>query len=48
MVVFFALRGCLAKFWNEGMLPDFDPTHWSDFGTGFRLGNRGTLDLCPS
>ena len=23
VVVFFALRGCLAKFWNEGMLPGF-------------------------
>ena len=38
MVVFFALRGCLAKFWNEGMLLGFDPKHWSNFGTGFRLG----------
>ena len=40
---FFALRGCLIKFWNEGMLPCFDPAHWPDFGTGFRLGNKGTF-----
>ena len=38
---FFALRGYLAKYWNEGMLPDFDPTHWPDPGTGFWLGKRG-------
>ena len=35
MVVFFALGGYLAKFWNEGMLPSFDPTQGPDFGTGF-------------
>ena len=23
---FFSLRGCLGKFWNEGMLLGFDPT----------------------
>ena len=29
-------------------LPCFDPTHFSNFGTGFWLGNGGYLDLCPS
>ena len=32
----FALRGCLAKFWNERMLPSFDPAHWLDFRTGLQ------------
>ena len=35
VVFFFALRGCLAKFWNEGMSLGFDLTYWLDFGTGF-------------
>ena len=48
MVVFFSLRGCLAKFWIEGMLSGFDLSHWPDFGIGFRLGKRGTLDSFPS
>ena len=38
MVVFFSLRDCVVKLWNEGMLLDFDFTHWPDFGIGFRLG----------
>ena len=45
---FFALRGCLAKFWNEGMLSSFDLAHWSNFGIGFRLGKRGKPDSIPS
>ena len=34
----FSLRGYLAKFWNERMLPDFDHAHWTNFGIGFLLG----------
>ena len=41
MVVFFALRGYLAKFYNEGMLPSFHPTHWPYFGIGFGWENEG-------
>ena len=47
MVVFFSLRGCLAKFWNERISPSFDPTHWMDFRTDFQVGNCGTLDSSP-
>ena len=39
--MFFALRGCLAKIYNEGMLPSFHPTYWPDFRIGFGWENEG-------
>ena len=27
----------MAKLWNERMLSDFDPLHWLDFGTSFKV-----------
>ena len=26
------------------MMPSFDHAHYPDFGTGFRLGNKGNFD----
>ena len=37
--VFSALRGCLGRILGLlGMIPCFDPTHYLEFETGFRLG----------
>ena len=37
--------GCIL---NYGKLPYFDHTHLPNFRTGFRVGNKANLDVCPS
>ena len=44
-LVYFHLKVLFVKYGNVGC---FDPTHWPDVSTGFRLGNRGNLDSDPS
>ena len=36
--------GCIL---NQGKLPYFDHTHWSDFKTGFWVVNKGNLVVSP-
>ena len=43
-LVYFHPKGLFVKYGNAAC---FDPTHWPDFSTGFRLGNRGNLDSGP-
>ena len=38
-----ALRGVFGWILNYGKLPYLDPTHYPDFRTGFRVGNKGNL-----
>ena len=44
-LVYFHLKGLFVKYGNATC---FDPMHWQDFSTSFRLGNKGNLDLGPS
>ena len=44
-LVYIHPKGCLAGFYKAAC---FDPTHCPNFGTGFRLGNEGYFDSCPS
>ena len=44
-LVYFHPKGCLAGFYRAAC---YDPTHFSDFGTGFWLGNEEILDSFPS
>ena len=37
--------GCIL---NYGKLPYFDPMHYSDFRTSFRVRDKGNLAMCPS
>ena len=43
-LVYFHPKGLFVKYGNVAC---FDPTHWLDVSTGFRLGNRGNLDSSP-
>ena len=42
-----APRGMFGYILNYGKPPYFDPTHWPNFRTGFRVGNKGNLVVCP-
>ena len=44
----FAPREMFGCILNYGKLPYFDPTHYPDFRTCFRVGNKGNLVVCPS
>ena len=44
-LVYFHPKGLFVK---NGSAACFDPTHFLDFSTGFRLVKRGSLDLGPS
>ena len=41
-------RGMFGCILNYGKLPYFDPIHYPDFRTGFRVGKKGNLAMCPS
>ena len=44
-LVYFYPKGLFVKYGNATC---FDPMHWLNVSTDFRLGNRGNLDSGPS
>ena len=43
-----ALRGMFVCVLNHGKLPYCDSIHYSDFRTGFWVGNKGNFVVSPS
>ena len=39
--MFYTIRGCLEKFWDEGIVPCFDPIGCPTLGVDFRLEKEG-------
>ena len=41
-------RGVFGCILNYEKLPYFDPTHYPNFRTCFKVGTKGNLSVCPS